>query len=157
MSVTKSATLHHTCILVNDLEKTAEKMAKALGISWALFTIAPEKCFVNEEPSPFSFKIGFTQIGDSNLELIAPDTGHSVYNEHLKTKGEGYHHTCLVYSELESMQAASASLENEGYKKIQHGYTTGLFEFCYFELGEPNIIIELLYLKEMPPPEKVIG
>jgi len=39
---------------------------------------------------------------------------------------------------------------------VQHGYTEGIFEFCYFELTEPNMLLELLYLKELPPPEKTI-
>lgn len=157
MSVTNAAALHHTCILVNDLEKTAEQMAKALGVTWSLWTIAPEQCFVNGEPSPFSFKVGFAQIGDANLELIAPADGHSVYNDHLKQKGEGYHHICLAYADLESMQAAKSELQNQGFKTIQHGSTPGFFEFCYFELSEPNILIELLYIKELPPPDSTIG
>jgi len=40
---------------------------------------------------------------------------------------------------------------------VQHCYTEGIFEFCFFELIEPNMLIELLYLKELPPPEKTIG
>lgn len=30
-------------------------------------------------------------------------------------------------------------------------------EFCYFEIAETGAILELLYLKEMPPPETTIG
>ena len=157
MSVANSATLHHTCILVNDLEKSAEKLAKILSVTWNLWTIAPDQCFVNGQPSPFSFRIGFAQVGGSNLELISPHTGHSIYDEHLKQKGEGYHHSCFAYSDLEGMQAAKDELQKGGYKMVQHGYTEGVFEFCYFELTEPNMLLELLYLKELPPPEKTIG
>lgn len=157
MPVSNSATLHHTCILVNDLEKSAEKLAKTLSVSWNLWTITPDNCFVNDKPSPFSFRVGFAQVGGGNLELIAPHTGHSVYNEHLKLKGEGYHHSCFAYADLESMQSAKAELQKQGHTMIQHGYTEGIFEFCYFELTEPNMLIELLYLKELPPPEKTIG
>jgi len=106
MSVSNSDTLHHTCILVNDLEKSAGKLAKTLSVTWNLWTIAPEYCFVNGGISPYSFRVGFAQVGGANLELISPHSGHSVYDEHLKLKGEGYHHACFAYSDLESMQAA---------------------------------------------------
>lgn len=157
MSVSNSATLHHTCILVNDAEKSAAKLAKTLSATWNIWTIAPEHCFVHGEPSPFSFKAALAQIGGASMELISPHSGNSVYNAHLKLKGEGYHHTCLAYADLESMQSAKAELLSQGHNMIQHGYTEGFFEFCYFELTEPDMLLELLYLKELPPPEKTIG
>lgn len=157
MPVSNSAALHHTSVLVNDLEASATKLAKTLSVTWNVWTIAPEHCFVHGEPSPFSFKAAFAQIGGANLELIAPVSGHSVYNEHLSAKGEGYHHCCLAYADLESMQSAKNELLSQGYKMIQNGYTEGFFEFCYLELTEPNMLIELLFLKELPPPEKTIG
>ena len=156
MPVSNSATLHHTCIVVHDVEKSAEKLARTLSVSWNLWTITPDTCYVNGEPSPFSFRVAFAQVGGANLELISPHTGRSVYEEHLKRKGEGYHHACFAYVDLESMQSAKEELQQQGHKMIQHGYTEGFFEFCYFELTEPNMLLELLYLKELPPPEKTI-
>lgn len=157
MPVSNSATLHHTSIVVADIEKSAEKLAKTLSVTWNIWTITPDHCFVNGEPSPFSFKAAFAQIGGANLELISPHSGHSVYDDHLKNEGEGYHHTCFAYADLQSMQSAKDELQKKGYKMVQHGYTDGFFEFCYFEMTEPNMILELLYLKELPPPEKTIG
>ncbi|MDZ4711031.1 MAG: VOC family protein [bacterium] len=157
MPVSNSATLHHTSILVNDIEKSAGKLAKTLSVSWNIWTITPEHCFVNGEPASFSFKAAFAQVGGANLELISPVSGKSIYDDQLKLKGEGYHHTCFAYADLESMQSAKEELQSQGYKMVQNGYTEGVFEFCYFELTEPNVLLELLYLKELPPPEKTIG
>ena len=157
MNVSNNATLHHTSILVKDLEKSAENFAKALSVTWNLWTIEPDKCFVNGKASPFSFRVALTQVGDASLELITPNSGESVYDEQLATKGEGFHHTCFAYPDLESMQAAKNEMLAQGFSLIQHGYTEGAFEFCYFELKEPNVLLELLYLKELPPPEKTIG
>ena len=157
MAITDSATLHHTCFLVKDLESSAEGLSTALSVSWNVWTLAPENCFVNGQPAKFSFRVALAQIGDSSLELLSPHSGESVYVEHLKTNGEGYHHSCLAYADLETMQSAKAELLDKGYKMIQHGYTEGAFEFCYFELPVAGIIMELLYLKELPLPEKTIG
>ncbi len=52
MPVSNSASLYHTSILVNDLEASAEKLSKTLSLSWNLWTIVPDNCFVNGEPSP---------------------------------------------------------------------------------------------------------
>ena len=157
MPVSNSATLHHTSILVRNLELSAAKLAKTLSVSWNIWTITPDHCFVHGKPSPFSFKAAFAQVGGANLELISPSSGNSVYDEHLELNGEGYHHTCFAYQDLETMQAAKKELQEQGCKMIQHGYTEGVFEFCYFELTEPSMLLELLYLKELPPPEKTIG
>ena len=156
MSVANSAVLHHTCFLVKDLEKSAEELAKSLSVRWNLSTVEPEECLVNGKPSPYSFRMALTKVGDSYLELISPNSGESVYTQHLKEKGEGFHHTCFAYADLESMQSARDELTGKGYKMNQKGVTEGEFEFCYFELSEANIILELLYSKELPPVEKTI-
>lgn len=157
MPVSNSATLHHTCVLVNDIEKSAGNLAKTLSVPFNFWTIAPEYCFVHGIPSPFTFRIALAAVGGASLELVSPHTGQSVYDEFLAQKGEGYHHVCLAYADLQSMQSAKEELKSQGYNMIQHGYTEGIFEFCYFELTKPNMVLELLYLKELPPPEKTIG
>ena len=157
MAITNSATFHHNCFLVNELERSAEELSKALSVSWDIWTLSPDNCFVHGQPGKFSFQVALAQIGDSKLELLSPLSGKSVYTEHLKSRGEGYHHSCLAYTDIESMQSAKADLLAKGYRMIQHGYTEGVFEFCYFELPAANIIMELLFLKALPPPEKTIG
>ena len=96
-------------------------------------------------------------MGNAFYELITPLKGESVYSDHLNRNGEGFHHTCFAYSDLETMQAARDELIKQGKRMIQQGFTEGIFEFCYFEMGEADMILELLYLKELPPPEKSIG
>lgn len=46
---------------------------------------------------PFSLRIAIAPIRSSNYELIEPVSGDSVYVEHLQSKGEGFHHTCIAY------------------------------------------------------------
>jgi catechol 2,3-dioxygenase-like lactoylglutathione lyase family enzyme len=157
MPVSSSATLHHTCVLVKDIEESAERLSRTLSVPFNFWTIAPEHCFVHGNPSPFAFRIALATVGGASLELVSPQSGQSVYDEYLTQKGEGYHHVCLAYADLQSMQSAKEELISQGYNMVQNGYTEGFFEFCYFELTEPCILLELLYLKELPPPEKTIG
>jgi catechol 2,3-dioxygenase-like lactoylglutathione lyase family enzyme len=157
MAVSDSAVLHHTSLLVRDLDAAATRLAAALGVRWNCWTIAPEHCFVHGQPSPFTFRAAFADVGGTNLELIAPHSGRSVYDEHLDRHGEGLHHTCLAYADLDTMRAAKADLLRQGFRVVQHGYTEGFFEFCYVQLTEPAMLLELLFIKELPPPEKTIG
>ena len=157
MGVGDSGSLHHTCWVVNDLESVARSLADSLSIQWGVWTVSPDDCTVHGEAVPYSFRLAVAQVGDSNFELIEPLEGHSVYVEHLATRGEGFHHTCLIYSSRESMRAARDELADQGRVMIQSGALGDAGEFYYFHMPETDSALELLYLTELPPPEMTIG
>lgn len=157
MGVMDLGTLHHTCFVVNDLEKTAQALADSLAVKpWNVWTIEPEECRVRGRSVPFSLRIAIAQIGSSHYELIEPVDGDSVYVEHLRVKGEGFHHTCISYQTREAMEKAKAELMRQGREVVQSGSLGEMGEFIYFEIPEIGAPLELLYLKELPPPEKTI-
>jgi catechol 2,3-dioxygenase-like lactoylglutathione lyase family enzyme len=156
--VAEAGTLHHTCFVVHDVEQTAAALAESLGIGpWDIWTIEPPVTTVRGRETPFSFRVALAAVGASSYELLAPLAGESIYVEHLAEKGEGFHHTCIAYESREAMQAAKAELARQGRSMVQSGDLGDAGEFCYFEIAETGAILELLYLKEMPPPEKSIG
>ncbi len=158
MAVVDSAALHHTCFVVRDLEATARTLADSLGITWNVWTLEPDEATLRGRAVQFSFKVALGQVGDSIYELIEPNTGESAYVEHLATKGEGFHHTCLIYSTREAMRQAKDELERQGREMIQLGSGGDLYEFCYFAMPEMGGALELLFLGgELPPPEQTIG
>lgn len=158
MSVVSSGTLHHTCFVVNDVEKTATALAESLGIGpWGVWTIEPGGTTVRGRDVPFSFRIAIAAVGDSNYELLAPHTGESIYVEHLEAKGEGFHHTCIAYPSHEALREAKAELLHQGRELVQGGDFGDAGEFCYFDIPEIGALLELLYVKEQPPPETTIG
>jgi hypothetical protein len=157
MGVADTGTLHHICWVVNDLDKRAEKLADSLSLSWNVWTIEPETCLVHGEEVPFSFRVAIAPVGDSNFELIEPHTGDSIYVEHLNSKGEGFHHTCVIYDTLEAMRAAKDELLGQGREMVQFGGLGEVGEFGYFATPEIDALLEGLYLKELPQPEKTIG
>src|SRR5262249_7636805 len=75
----------------------------------------------------------------------------------LETNGEGFHHTCIAYPSREAMHEAKAELVGQGREIVQSADMGELGEFCYFHIAEIGSLLELLYLTELPPPEKTIG
>lgn len=147
MGITEAGTLHHTCFVVHDVDKTSAALSESLGIGpWVVFTVEPHGCTVRGRDVPFTFRVAIAAIGDSHYELLAPLTGESLYVEHLATKGEGFHHTCIAYSSAEAMQAAKATLLGQGRELVQGGLVGENGEFSYFEIAETGSILELLYL-----------
>lgn len=157
MGVGDTGSLHHTCWVVNDVEKAAQSLADSLTIQWGVWTIEPIVCEVHGENVPYTFKVAIAQLGDSNLELIEPLSGKSVYVEHLETKGEGFHHSCIIYPSREALRAARDELASQGREMIQSGDLGEAGEFCYFYMPENDAALELLYLSQLPPPESTIG
>ena len=158
MTVTESGTLHHTCFVVRDVEKAAAAMAEAGIGPWGVWTIEPAATTVRGETVPFSFRVALSSVGDSTFELVAPHEGESIFVSHLEANGEGFHHTCIAYSTREAMREAKAELVRQGREIVQDADMGDLGEFCYFEMPEVGgALLELLYVTELPPPEKTIG
>ncbi len=151
--------LHHTCFLVRDLEGAAQRISDALGIgSWNIWTIEPAECKVRGKKSPFSFRVALATVGGGTYELITPQSGRSVYDEHLEQHGEGFHHTCLVYPSLEAVHEAKAELRRQGREMVQEASGGDVFEFAYFLFPEIGSLVEVLFLDaaKLPAPEAVI-
>jgi catechol 2,3-dioxygenase-like lactoylglutathione lyase family enzyme len=160
MPMPAPSAFHHTCFVVRDLEGTAQRLSDALGIGpWNLWTIEPAECRVRGKESPFSFRVALATVGGGTFELITPHTGQSVYDEHLELRGEGFHHTCLVYDSLEALREAKAELVRQGRELIQEGSAGDVFDFSYFLFPEIASPVEVLFLDagKLPPPEAVIG
>jgi hypothetical protein len=159
MGVGDTGTFHHTCFVVHDVVRAARSLAETLGIGpWAVFDLEPATATLRGEPARFSFRVALAQVGDGSYELLMPLEGESVYEEHLRDRGEGVHHTCIAYPTVEAMRQARADLSSQGRQMIQSGEFGELAEFCYFEIEETGSILELLYLDmdQMPPPTMII-
>ena len=157
MQITESGTLHHTCFVVRDAERTAAALAQSGIGPWGVWTLEPTASTVRGREARFSFRIALAQVGDANYELLAPNDGDSIYVEHLAANGEGFHHTCVAYPSREAMREAKAELVRQEREMVQSADMGELGEFCYFDIPEMGALLELLYVTELPPPEKTIG
>ena len=157
MGVGDSGTLHHTCFVVHDVEKSAQALADALSIGpWNIWLLEPGEGTVRGRQVDFSFRVAIAEVGDSNFELLSPVSGDTLYVEHLEAHGEGFHHTCIAYPTAEAIEAAKTQFASQGREQLQSGSLGEFGEFCYFDVPEMGGVLELLYLTGLPEPEKTI-
>ncbi len=104
-------------------------MDAAMKRHWDVFKIGPwdiyefdakkvQNYMYRGKPATHTCLIAVTWRGDTQLELMQPLTGYSIYDEHLENHGEGLHHIKLYYSDCAK---AVADFTRRGYPVIQSG------------------------------------
>lgn len=160
MPIPRPTTLHHTSYVVRDLEATAHRLSRSLGIGpWNVWTIAPERCVLHGRETKFNFRIAMATVGDGIFELITPREGRSVYDEELEARGDGFHHACFVYGSAREVLDVIAELRSQGREILEEGSTPGVFEWAYVRFAELASAIEILWvdMSKLPPPDAIIG
>jgi hypothetical protein len=108
---------------------------------------------VRGQPVDYSMRVADAQAGPTQLELIQPLDGPSIYVEHLRERGEGLHH---VQSRIENnIQDVLAALARIGIGVLMSG-KFGEGEFYYLDT-EPTlgVIYEIFQRSSRPAPDAV--
>ena len=144
-------------LVVRGLQETMAAYWSLLGIGpWKIYTYAPPKLCettLRGLATEYSMRIAHAQAGPTQLELIEPLDGPSIYKEHLAAKGEGLHH---IQSRVESNIAdVLAAFASRGIGVLMGG-KFGEGEFYYLDT-EPTlgVIYEIFQRKSRPAPEAV--
>ena len=113
--------------VTTDLDATENALTTLLGAKkWVRVPdvhFGPDMCTYRGRPADFVAHISFSYAGDTQLELIAPATGDSVYSEFLDRAGPGLHHICVAVDDV--TEAVS------GAEVVQRGVMPGGMEFAY--------------------------
>jgi hypothetical protein len=121
--------------VTNDLDATESALTTLLGAKkWIRVPnvhFGPDTCTYRGRPADFVAHISFSYAGDTQLELIAPVTGASVYSEFLDRSGPGLHHVCV---ETDDVDAAVA-----GGEVVQRGVMPGGMEFAYVSAAAAGV------------------
>ncbi|MBM4763361.1 VOC family protein [Bacillus sp. B15-48] len=84
-------------IVVDDLEAYMKKYEQGYGFAdWKVKFYNEENTKVHQEEKQFSIKVGFTNLGNIQFELIQPLDETSVYAEFLREHGPGLHHLAFA-------------------------------------------------------------
>jgi hypothetical protein len=113
--------------VTTDLTATEEALTTLLGArKWIRVPdvhFGPDSCTYRGRPADFVASISFSYAGDTQLELISPVSGESVYTEFLDRAGPGLHHICV---EVDDVDGAVGTAE-----VLQRGVMPGGMEFAY--------------------------
>ena len=143
----------HVGIVVNNLEETLKKMESISTFhNCNIINFPPDgmkkddvQLFYRGQKNWFTAKFCFIQIGCTEVELIEPLEGDSVWKDFLREKGEGVHH--LKY-EVESLNDTMEFFKSKGIECIQYGSAVGKNigkTWAYFDTTkELGYIIEVL-------------
>jgi catechol 2,3-dioxygenase-like lactoylglutathione lyase family enzyme len=131
-----------------DLDATEKALTTLLGakkwIRMAAVHFGPDACTYRGRPADFVADIALSYAGDTQLELIAPVRGVSIYTEFLDRAGPGLHHICVEVDDVER------ALAERNAEVVQRGLMPGGMEFAYVSAEGAGVpYIEIAHI----PPE----
>jgi methylmalonyl-CoA/ethylmalonyl-CoA epimerase len=108
--------------VVRDLETALKRHWEVFGVGpWDIWEFNPDtvKDYIYRgKQATHSCLIACAWSGNTQVELIQPVSGYSIYNEHLDKHGELLHHIKLFYADTKK---AAADFTARGYPVIQSG------------------------------------
>ena len=115
--------------VTRDLDATENALTTLLGANkWIRMPgihFGPDTCTFRGQPADFVADISLSYAGDTQLELIAPVRGESIYTEFLSRSGPGLHHVCIEADDID------AALAERYADVVQRGVMPGGMEFAY--------------------------
>lgn len=119
-------------LVVRNLEE-AIKNYELFGIGpWTVRELGPSNMkdlTVRGERVDFSMRVGLSNIGEVNWELIEPLDERSAYAEFLRERGEGLHH--IAFETTEGFNETKAFFKGKGVGILQDG--TATIDFAYID------------------------
>ncbi len=129
--------------VTRDLDATEKALTTLLGAKkWVRIPdvhFAPDTCTFRGRPADFTAHISFSYAGDTQLELIAPQSGESVYTEFLDTAGPGLHHVCIEALDSVAFETALRDAQRDGIPVVQQGVMPGGMRFAYLSAGDAGV------------------
>lgn len=139
--------------VTRDLDATEAMLSALLGArTWTRMAdvhFAPDTCTYRGAPADFTAHVSFSYAGDTQLEVIQPVRGASMYSEFLDTSGPGLHHVCVTAPDPEAFRDRVAAAEAAGAELVGQGVMAGGMHFAY--LSGPEAGVPYLEFAYVPP------
>ncbi len=135
--------------VVRDIGATEAWFQKTLGVP--LFTRMENmsfgaECSYRGQPADFAAHLSLGYMRDTQIELIEPLRGESLYAEFLQAKGPGLHHVAF---DVPDFDAAVAGLRSGGLELLSNGQLGPGSHFAYFDCESAQTsVIEILGFDE---------
>jgi catechol 2,3-dioxygenase-like lactoylglutathione lyase family enzyme len=129
--------------VTHDLDATEAALTGLLGAKkWVRMPdvhFGPDTCTYRGAPADFVAHISLSYAGDTQLELIQPVSGDSIYGEFLRDCGPGLHHICMRAADRAAFAAALTDAGTLGADVVTRGVMPGGMEFAYLSAPAAGI------------------
>jgi catechol 2,3-dioxygenase-like lactoylglutathione lyase family enzyme len=129
--------------VTRDLDATEKALTSLMGAKkWVRMPdvhFGPDTCTYRGRPADFVAHISLSYAGDTQLELIEPVSGDSVYTEFLDASGPGLHHVCVEAGDVETFDAMLSDADREGNPVISQGIMPGGLRFAYVSAADAGV------------------
>ncbi|MBB3604061.1 catechol 2,3-dioxygenase-like lactoylglutathione lyase family enzyme [Mycolicibacterium sp. BK556] len=134
--------------VTHDLDATEATLTALLGArKWIRMPdvhFGPDTCVHRGAPADYHADISLSYAGDTQLELIAPTSGESIYTEFLTQSGPGLHHICVEAADPDAFEAALA-----GAEVAARGEMPGGMQFAYVSAPAAGVpYLEIAYIPD---------
>jgi len=117
--------------VTRDLGATESTLSALLGAKkWIRMPnvhFGPDTCTHRGEPADYGADISLSYAGDTQLEVIAPTHGRSIYTEFLTESGPGLHHICRETADFDAELADAGRTASV----VAQGVMPGGMKFAY--------------------------
>ena len=137
--------------VTRDLAATEAALTSLLGArKWVRMPgvhFGPDTCTYRGRPADHVADIALSYAGDTQLEVIAPVRGESIYTEFLDHSGPGLHHVCMTAADTDGFDAALRHAERDGAPAVMAGTMPGGMRFAYVSAADAGVpFIEIAYV-----------
>lgn len=137
--------------VTDDQEATAQALTALLGarrwVHLPAVHFGPETCRLRGEPADFVADVALSYAGDTQLEVIRPVRGKSIYAEFLDRHGPGLHHVCTEAPDEQAFDAAVRDAQNHGAELVCDGVMAGGMRFAYVTAAAAGVpYLEIAHL-----------
>lgn len=149
--------------VVRDTDETARYYERVFGLGpWSIMEGETTDCTNRGKPVTIRGKIGISQVGPVQFELIQILQGESIHSEFLQERGEGLHHIGFhvrdLGARLEACRDAGIDVLQKGTIKqgpmtIHYAYLDTVsiggvvFEYIEYRLGPVPVVLPPLLMR----------
>ncbi len=126
-----------------DIDATEAALTRLVGAKkWLRMPgvhFGPDTCTYRGRPADFVADISLSYAGETQLEVIAPVSGDSIYTEFLTESGPGLHHICMEAEGADGFAKALEDAVAAGATVVQQGVMPGGIEFAYISADAAGV------------------
>jgi catechol 2,3-dioxygenase-like lactoylglutathione lyase family enzyme len=144
--------IYQVGVVVKDLDRTIEYLT-SLGLGpFKVRTAFHPSATVRGKKVSYQVRLGFSQQGPLQLELIEYQKGTTIHEEFLKDKGEGLHH---ILFNVKNLDATLEAFSKKGVEVLQQDRFVGGGGLAYMATDKiGGIIMEVVERPADYDPEK---